>query len=147
MLQCGGNISKYPWPAEELVKCVEDKTSTKAAAVDRPSATKHPLFPVAAVSFLVVLAYAAWKVYNSPIVRITALWGIGACAVFWFSTSGGMYNIIRGMPMVSVGQNGKVMWWMQVSWQVEMGWPDIHWLARDLRWAGGSHCLSLDRLA
>jgi len=111
--RCGGNISKYPWPAEELVKCVEDKTSTKAAAVDRPSATKHPLFPVAAVSFLVVLAYAAWKVYNSPIVRITALWGIGACVVFWFSTSGGMYNIIRGMPMVSVGQNGKVMWWMQ----------------------------------
>ena len=28
---------------------------------------------------------------------------------------------------------------------VEMGWPDIHWLARDLGWAGGSHCLSLDR--
>ena len=26
-----------------------------------------------------------------------------------------------------------------------MGWPDIHWLARDLRWAGGSHCLTLDR--
>ena len=31
-----------------------------------------------------------------------------------------------------------------VAWQVEMGWPDIHWLARDLGWAGGSHCLSLD---
>ena len=25
---------------------------------------------------------------------------------------------------------------------VEMGWPDIHWLARDLGWAGGSHCVS-----
>jgi len=23
-----------------------------------------------------------------------------------------------------------------------MGWPDIHWLARDLGWAGGSHCVS-----
>ena len=24
-----------------------------------------------------------------------------------------------------------------------MGWPDIHWLARDLGWAGGSHRGSL----
>ena len=24
-----------------------------------------------------------------------------------------------------------------------MGWPDIHWLARDLGWAGGSHCVNL----
>ena len=24
-----------------------------------------------------------------------------------------------------------------------MGWPDIHWLARDLGWAGGSHCVTL----
>ena len=23
-----------------------------------------------------------------------------------------------------------------------MGWPDIHWLAMDLGWAGGSHCVS-----
>ena len=23
-----------------------------------------------------------------------------------------------------------------------MGWPDIHWLARDLGWAGGSRCVS-----
>ena len=28
------------------------------------------------------------------------------------------------------------------TWQVEMGWPDIHWLARDLGWAGGSHGVS-----
>ena len=21
-------------------------------------------------------------------------------------------------------------------------WPDIHWLARDLGWAGGSHCVT-----
>ena len=28
----------------------------------------------------------------------------------------------------------------------QMGWPVIHsWLARDLGWAGGSHCLSLHR--
>ena len=26
-----------------------------------------------------------------------------------------------------------------------MGWPDIHWLARDLGWAGGSHGVSFGR--
>ena len=33
------------------------------------------------------------------------------------------------------GRSGQVS-----AWQVEMGWPDIHWLARDLGWAGGSRC-------
>ena len=28
------------------------------------------------------------------------------------------------------------------TWQVEVGWPDIHLLARDLGWAGGSYCVS-----
>ena len=29
------------------------------------------------------------------------------------------------------------------TWQVDKGWPDIHWLGRDLGWAGSSHCASL----
>ena len=32
-------------------------------------------------------------------------------------------------------------WWDDV--QCFMVWPDIHWLARDLGWAGGSHCVRL----
>jgi hypothetical protein len=58
--------------------------------------------------------YAAWLVYNSPIVKITALWALGALAVYWFATSGGMYNIIRGIPLYYRGQNGKLVWWMEV---------------------------------
>ena len=27
--------------------------------------------------------------------------------------------------------------------KVKLGWPDIHWLAKGLRWAGGSHCVRL----
>ena len=41
-----------------------------------------------------------------------------------------------------------ILWWLGggcMTAFIEMGWPDIHWLARDLGWAGGSHCLSLDR--
>jgi hypothetical protein len=53
-------------------------------------------------------------VYNSPLVKITALWALGALAVYWFATSGGMYNIIRGIPLYYRGQNGKLVWWMEV---------------------------------
>ena len=28
---------------------------------------------------------------------------------------------------------------------IEIGWPDIHWLARDVVWADGSHCVTLGR--
>eukprot|EP00882_Tetradesmus_deserticola_P025835 GHRQ01028410.1.p1 GENE.GHRQ01028410.1~~GHRQ01028410.1.p1 ORF type:complete len:109 (+),score=41.66 GHRQ01028410.1:214-540(+) len=63
--------------------------------------------------------YVAWVVYNSPIVKITPLWALGALAVYWFATSGGMYNIIRGMPLYYRGQNGKLVWWMEVS---QHGW-------------------------
>ena len=41
--------------------------------------------------------------------------------------------------------------WLAVDWVKwlehgkSMGWPDIHWLARDLWWAGGSHCVSLEQ--
>jgi hypothetical protein len=39
------------------------------------------------------------------------------------------------------GVNSLACHWLgppvQDKWQVEMGWPDIHWLARDQ--AGGSH--------
>jgi hypothetical protein len=59
--------------------------------------------------------YVAWIIYNSPIVKITALWALGALAVYWFATSGGMYNIIRGIPLYYRGQNGKLVWWMEVS--------------------------------
>jgi oligosaccharyltransferase complex subunit gamma len=58
--------------------------------------------------------YAAWIIYNSPIVKVTALWALGALAVYWFATSGGMYNIIRGMPLYYRGQDGKLVWWMEV---------------------------------
>jgi len=46
---------------------------------------------------------------------MTWLWALGALVVYGFSTSGGMYNIIRGMPMYMIQPGGKVKWWMDVS--------------------------------
>lgn len=112
--QCGPKIATYPWPAEELVSCVSRQTGLTAAAVERPTVVQNPLFPVMLLGSIVVGGAVAWKLYNSPVVRITGLWTLGALAVYWFATSGGMYNIIRGIPF-SIVQNGKKVYWMEVS--------------------------------
>lgn len=36
------------------------------------------------------------------------MWALGSLAVFWFSTSGGMYNIIRGIPLYILDKQGKM---------------------------------------
>ena len=38
---------------------------------------------------------------------------------------------IKLLALLLTGSTGQPM---------AMGWPDIHWLARNLGWAGGSHC-------
>lgn len=97
LLQCGPKIQTYPWPAEDLVACVSRQSGFSAAAVERPTVVQNPLFPLALLAFIVVGGFVAWKLYNSPLVRITGLWTLGALGVYWFATSGGMYNIIRGV--------------------------------------------------
>lgn len=114
LLQCGPSIKTYPWPAEDLLRCATGNTGFQAGEVERPSILKHPLFPLGLLAFIIVGGYAAWLIYNSPIVKITALWALGALAVYWFATSGGMYNIIRGVPLYYKGQNGKLVWWTEV---------------------------------
>lgn len=102
------------------MRCVSGSSGKAAAEVDRPSILKSPLFPVGLLAFICGGGYAAWRVYNSPIVRITWLWALGALAVFWFATSGGMYNIIRGIPLYYNGPNGKLVWWMEVGTGVRL---------------------------
>ncbi len=36
----------------------------------------------------------------------------GLLQVFWFSVSGGMYNIIRGMPLFMRDRNGKLQFFL-----------------------------------
>jgi hypothetical protein len=112
--QCGPRISTYPWPAEDLVTCVSRQTGFSAGAIERPTVVQNPLFPLGLLAFIVVGGTVAWKLYNSPIVRITGLWTLGALGVYWFATSGGMYNIIRGIPFSTV-RDGKKVYWMDVS--------------------------------
>ncbi|KAF8058060.1 OST3 [Scenedesmus sp. PABB004] len=111
--ECAPRIQAYPWPAEDIVRCAADTSGLSGGEVDRPSVLKHPLFPLLVLAVIVFGGAAAWKLYCSPLVRITGLWALGALGVYWFSTSGGMYNIIRGMPLYYTNQQGKTIWWME----------------------------------
>lgn len=122
-LQCGKSASSYPWPAESIVDFFRGRTGTQADVIDRPSFIKSPFFPPFAMVMLAVLGWIGWKIYCSPLVRITALWGIFALTIYWFSASGGMYNIIRGMPMYTYTREGKLRWWMEVS-NIRRCWHD-----------------------
>lgn len=109
--QCGG-ISSYPWPAESIATFIKGRTLLGHAPIDRPSFLKSPLFPLFALAVLAAGGWAAWRLYHSPLVRMTWLWALGALAVYGLSTSGFMFNIIRGMPMYIVERDGKVRWWL-----------------------------------
>lgn len=115
--KCGQGISAYPWPAESIAEFVKGRTSLSFGAIDRPSFVKSPLFPLFALFALAAGGWVAWRLYNSWIVRLTWLWCLGSLVVYGFSTSGGMYNIIRGMPLYMHDRNGKVQWWMERSGQ------------------------------
>ena len=82
-----------------------DKSGLDIGDVKEPTAMQHPLFPVLALSFLACAAYVGWRLYNTPFMWQSWIYAIGVLAVFWFSVSGGMFNIIRGMPLVGLDPN------------------------------------------
>ena len=102
-----------------------DGAAAAAAADFPPAIVIHEAPPrpsvvnvVLGLSLLSALAAIGWKLYNSALARSYPLWTVGALAVWWFSTSGGMYNIIRGMPMVLPQRDGTVKLFLDGSGQV-----------------------------
>ncbi|GIL89779.1 hypothetical protein Vretimale_16582 [Volvox reticuliferus] len=102
----------YPWPAETFVEFMGVRHGIKAAEIDRPSIYKSPIFPMLLLSGLVSLAYLAYKVYTLSLVQHPALWAVLSLVVFWFSVSGGMYNIIRGVPFFIRDRKGNLQFFL-----------------------------------
>ena len=102
-----------------------DGASAAAAADFPPAIVIHEAPPRPSVvnillglATLSALAAIGWKLYRSPLARSYPLWTLAALGVWWFSTSGGMYNIIRGMPMVLPQRDGTVKLFLDGSGQV-----------------------------
>jgi len=107
-------FTKYPWAAEEMCGWLATRVpGSLFAPVVRPSFVRSPLFPLAFAAAAAGGAAAAWRLHGSALARRRGVWGAGALGVWWFSTSGGMFNIIRGMPLVGADPQrpGRVAWW------------------------------------
>ncbi len=98
----------YPWPAEKFVEYLGTSKDIRAAEIERPSIYKNPWFYVTIAGGLATLGVVLWKLFTTNLVRHPAIWAVLALAVFWFSASGGMYNIIRGMPLFIRDRNGRL---------------------------------------
>lgn len=54
-------------------------------------------------------AVVGLKLYYAPFMKNPVIWAFGIIVVYLFSVSGGMHNIIRGVPMQHFDQRtGKV---------------------------------------
>lgn len=97
-----------PVPAEEMVTFVRERTGHDIGRVDKPAATQSWWFPVVSVSFLSSVAYVGYKVMYADVMRNMLMYALATLFVYWFSVSGGMHNIIRGMPMVTINPSTKL---------------------------------------
>ena len=76
--------------------------------VEQPSFMRSKLFPPVFVAAVLALGFLAYNLYYAPFMKNLALWVFGVLVVYWFSVSGGMHNIIRGVPMYYPDQNGQI---------------------------------------
>lgn len=63
---------------------------------------RSPFLPLFVLLFLGASTVIGYKVSQSPLIHYLPFYIIGSLTVFWFSLSGGMFNIIRGVPMVGI---------------------------------------------
>mmetsp|Transcript_9372 Transcript_9372/g.34384 ORF Transcript_9372/g.34384 Transcript_9372/m.34384 type:complete len:370 (+) Transcript_9372:136-1245(+) len=105
---------KYGWDAEGIASFVKSRTSLRVDAIKRPSVTDEPWFPFVALISLASAVYAAYKAFQMKIQSNPYFLGFACLAICFFSLSGGMYNIIRGVPMFSQDpRTGKLLLFSQ----------------------------------
>ncbi len=97
------------WAASDFASFLKDRAPGAGAWVPSPPpppSIAGPLTGVALLATAAALAKPAWRLYNSPLAASKGLQAAGALAVWWFAVSAGLYNIIRGMPLVAPGGRG-----------------------------------------
>jgi len=97
------------WAAADFGAFLRDRAPGAGAWVPTPPPPPSILGPLTGVALLALaaaLAKPAWRLYNSPLAACKPLQAAAALAVWWFAVSAGLYNIIRGMPLVAPGGPG-----------------------------------------
>lgn len=111
----------YPWRAEALAQWVQDKTGLAVGEIKRASIFHSSLMPLLTLGVVGAVVAIGYQLYYAPFMRYKPLYAVGTLVVWWFSTSGGMYNIIRGVPMVGYDpRTRQSIMFMQGSGQLGM---------------------------
>ena len=100
------------WTADDISSFLADRAGLKVGKIERPSFVRSPVFPFLALGMLGVAAALGWRLYHAAFMRNLTLWTVGVLFVYWFSVSGGMHNIIRGVPLVYANREGVVQLFM-----------------------------------
>eukprot|EP00898_Chlorokybus_atmophyticus_P000722 jgi/Chlat1/1650/Chrsp127S00088 len=91
--------------AETIAQFVEASTGLKLTSpIVRPRLFDQTWFRITFLLGIVGFLSLAYKIISSGALQRPQLWVLGALAVYYFSVSGGMYGIIRGVPLVGVDQ-------------------------------------------
>lgn len=90
----------YPWSAEAIAEWVLERSGVAVGEIKRPTLISTRLMPLLSLAVLACVAFVGYHLYYASFMRHQWLYALGAIAVYWFSVSGGMFNIIRGVPLV-----------------------------------------------
>ncbi|KAL4859895.1 putative dolichyl-diphosphooligosaccharide--protein glycosyltransferase subunit 3B [Chlorella vulgaris] len=96
--------SSYPWSAETIATWVLERTGVAVGEIKRPTLVSTRLMPILSLAVLGALGFVGFHLYHASFMRHTFLYAVGAIFIYWFSVSGGMFNIIRGVPLVGYDQ-------------------------------------------
>ena len=89
------------WKAEDIATFISATSGLSPGDLSELH-QRSPFLPVFVLLFLGASTVVGYKVAQSPLIHYMPMYIIGSLIVFWFSLSGGMYNIIRGVPMVGI---------------------------------------------
>lgn len=100
------NAGEFPRSAEGVAAFVTAKTRQECGAIERPPFLSRNRMLALLGLFLVSAPIVGKKLAapGSPL-RDYRVWMVGALAIYFFSVSGGMHNIIRNMPLFTVDRN------------------------------------------
>lgn len=104
--------------AEGMASFVESKTNQKVGTIERPSPVTKKQLVILIGGLLAVAPFIIKKLMagNTPL-HDPKVWASFALFVYFFSVSGGMHNIIRGMPLFMADRNNpsKLIFFYQAS--------------------------------
>lgn len=101
------DAAEYPWKAESFAEFVKMRSGVAVDPIPRTDALGTRLTALLMILFLSLALWTARRLYDTPFVQSRWIWLAGSLFVCWFSTSGAMFNIIRGVPF-AIPKDGKL---------------------------------------